>query len=110
MAYDLRFTRIARDSRDPVFGAYIAAARALYDVGHDSVAYIATCAIGERAVLFVRPDGSAFGGIDADPAGLVRSVTDPGAHPGLCEYLFDPGTFDPGRNALMMPVVETLFA
>lgn len=89
------------------------AVTALYDTHRRAIVFEGSTPAGERVALFVAPDGSAFGAIDAQPDALIRYAeallsrpdADPSScsepeHPGVSEGDFPPGSFDPKAQVL----------
>ena len=72
---------------------------------------------GERIAIWVGGDGGGFGAIDRDPEGYVElsAAIDRGDmdfrsnHPGVDEYVFEPGEFDPGAETLELKVRQSFF-
>lgn len=71
----------------------------------------------DRVAFWIGPDGGGFGAIDKDPVGYVelsrameREDHDfESDHPGVDEYVFDPGAFDPDAETLEFDVRSSLF-
>lgn len=71
----------------------------------------------ERIAFWIHPDGSGFGAIDRDPEGYVKlsaaisrgDLDFNSNHPGVDEYEFAPGTFDPLSEVLEVDARLSLF-
>ena len=106
---------------DPTASRWLAAISADYDVPKDAVVFEVpptdTRSNGERIAVCVGKDGGGFGAIDGDPEGYMKlsAALDRGdlafdtSHPGVDEYEFESGTFDPAAETIEFDVRSSLF-
>ena len=105
--------RIESISRDPWLRA-VAADYTLPE-GHASV-FVGWGLHDERIAFWIHPDGSGFGAVDGDPEGYVKSSKamseerfDDATHPGVDEWEFEPGQFDPLAETIEFDARSSLF-
>ena len=106
---------------DPTASRWLTAISADYDVPKDPTVFEVpptdTRSNGERIAVWVGKDGGGFGAIDGDPAGYVKlsAALERGDtnfrsnHPGVDEYVFEPGEFDPTAETLELKVRPSFF-
>lgn len=105
--------------QDPTASRWLTAISADYDVPKDATVFAGwdSRGNGERIAVWVGKDGGGFGAIDRDPAGYValsvaleRGDTNfRSNHPGVDEYVFEPGEFDPTAETLELKVRPSFF-
>lgn len=109
----IKLRRIENISRDPWLRS-VAADYTLPE-GHASV-FVGWGLDGERMAFWIHPDGSCFGAVDSDPEGYVKSSKamaeerfDDATHPGVDEWEFEPGQFDPLAATLEIEAHSSLY-
>ena len=87
-----------------------------YDVPRNARVFSGWGLHNDRIAVWVGANGGGFGAIDRDPAGYVKfsramsAGRDPDVdHPGVDEYEFEPGTFDPAAETIEFDVNSSLF-
>ena len=111
----IKLTRV----EDPTTSRWMTAISTDYDVPRDATVFAGwdSEGNGERIAVWVGKDGGGFGAIDGDPHGyvelsaaLARGDTDfESNHPGVDEYEFEPGEFDPAAETLELKVRQSFF-
>jgi hypothetical protein len=98
--------------RDP----WLQAVQSDYSVPEVSEVFAGEDGEGSRVAFWIAPDGSGFGAIDHDPESYVafsqsmaRGAPDFDIHPGVDEYTFDPGEWDPDLDELEVDTRRELF-
>ena len=105
--------------QDPTASRWLTAISADFDVPKDATVFVGwdSRGNGERIAVWVGRDGGGFGVFDGDPEGYVklsaaleRGDTNFGSnHPGVDEYEFEPGEFDPTAETLELKVRQSFF-
>ena len=105
--------------QDPTASRWLTAISADYDVPKDATVFAGwdSGGNGERIAVWVGKDGGGFGAIDGDPEGYMKlsAALDRGdlafdtSHPGVDEYEFESGTFDPAAETIEFDVRSSLF-
>ena len=85
-----------------------------YEIPQLSHVFTGDGLVGERVAFFIGTDGGGFGAIDSDLKGYIslskafansdagRIAWELACHPGIDEWVFDPGTFDYAATKLVM--------
>jgi len=81
--------------QDPAASRWLRAVSADYEVPRNAQIFMGWGLHDDRIAVWVGEDGGGFGAIDGDP--------------GVDEYVFEPGTFDPTAETLELPANSTLF-
>ena len=97
-------TKVQNPSND----SWLRAVRADYSVPRNAQVFCGWSHHGERVAVWVEADGGGFGAVDGDPDGylaLSRAIARDdqnfnSSHPGVDEYEFEPGTFDPAAETI----------
>jgi hypothetical protein len=103
--------------KDPSKNRWLAAVSRDYMVPRNATVFAGWGPYDDRIAVWVGEDGRGFGAIDKDPAGYVElsAAIDRGDldfesnHPGVDEYEFEPGTFDPSDETIEFEVGSSLF-
>lgn len=94
----LTLTRVA----DPSTDSWLTTVAAEYGCGKKARVFAGIGISGERVAMWIKPDGSGFGAIDARPDLFIRACkaasrgdfSGLSTHGGVDEYEFEPGSFD----------------
>lgn len=93
--------------REILQDTWLVAVQTDYSVPEVCEVFVGEDGEGSRVAFWIAPDGSGFGAIDHDPESYVAfsqsmAQGDPkfDMHPGVDEYEFDPGTWDPELDEL----------
>jgi hypothetical protein len=109
--------------QDPAASRWLMAINSDYDVPKGATVFSGYDheGNGDRIAIWVAPDGGGFGAIDRDPDGYVAFSDAMWAgdfaaakvasemHPGVDEWEFDPGTFDPTAETIEVGVRQSFF-
>jgi hypothetical protein len=98
--------------QDPITSRWLEVISADYDVPRNAQIFWGCGLQDERVAVWVGEDGSGFGAIDGDPDGYVKlsealergDLAFDTSHPGVDEYVFEPGTFDPAAETIEFDV------
>ena len=103
--------------QDLTTSRWLMAISADYDVPRNSQIFWGWGLHDDRVAVWVGEDGRGFGAIDKDPEGYVAlsAALDRGDldfesnHPGVDEWEFEPGTFDPSADTIELEAGSSLF-
>ena len=103
--------------QDPTTSRWLTAISADYDVPRNAQIFWGWGLHDDRIAVWVGEDGRGFGAIDRDPEGYValNAALDRGdlafdtSHPGVDEYEFESGTFDPAAETIEFDVRSSFF-
>ncbi len=109
----ITLTKVKDPTRDP----WLRAVSADYSVPRNAQVFSGWGHNDDRVAFWIGPDGGGFGAIDKDPEGYVKlsSAMKRGDmefysnHPGVDEWEFEPGQFDPAAESLEVEAGSTLF-
>jgi hypothetical protein len=105
MSYNLHLDRVTAET------PYIRALRRDYSTGKNPAIFQGTTEMGETVTAFVTKKGRAFVALDHDPDGYVTFSEQLAScngdyskvtcnHPGVDEWEFEPGSFDPSDDSI----------
>lgn len=103
--------------QDPTASRWLRAVSADYDVPRNAQVFWGWGLHDDRIAVWVGEDGRGFGAIDQDPDGYVAvsaaiergDLAFDASHPGVDEYVFEPGTFNPAAETIEFDVRSSLF-
>ena len=103
--------------QDPTASRWLTAISADYDVPRNAQVFAGWGLHDDRIAVWVGEDGRGFGAIDRDPGGYVEfseamrksDLNFESNHPGVDEYEFESGTFDPNAETIEFDVRSSLF-
>jgi hypothetical protein len=103
--------------KDPSSSRWLRAVSSDYNVPRNSQVFWGWGLHDDRVAVWVGEDGRGFGALDRDPEGYIalseavdRDDLDfESNHPGVDEWEFEPGTFDPSAEAIELDVRSSLF-
>ena len=103
--------------KDPTASRWLTAISADYDVPRSAQIFWGWGLHDDRIAVWVGEDGRGFGAIDGDPEGYValseaidRDDLDfESNHPGVDEWEFESGTFDPAAETIEFDVRSSFF-
>ena len=103
--------------QDPTASRWLTAISADYDVPRNAQVFAGWGLHDDRIAVWVGEDGRGFGAIDRDPEGYVvlSAALERGdlafdtSHPGVDEYEFESGSFDPAAETIEFDVRSSLF-
>lgn len=108
----IELKKVVNHKKDP----WLRAISGDYDIPRDAQVFSGWGLHNDRVAVWVGADGGGFGAIDQDPVGYVKfsraldAGRDPDVdHPGVDEYVFEPGTFDPAAETIEFDVNSSLF-
>ena len=103
--------------KDFTTSRWLMAISADYDVPRNAQIFAGWGLNDDRIAVWVGEDGRGFGAIDQDPEGYVAlndafcrgDLAFDTGHPGVDEYEFEPGTFDPNAETIEFDVRLSFF-
>lgn len=103
--------------KDPTASRWLVAVSRDYEVPRNATVFAGWGLHDDRMAIWVGEDGSAFGAVDKDPDGYVElsaaidrgDVSSESNHPGVDEWVFEPGTFDPSDETIEVEVNSSFF-
>ena len=103
--------------QDPASSRWLMAVSNDYAVPRNAQVFAGWGLHDDRIAIWVGEDGGGFGAIDKDPEGYIAlsEAIDRGDtasevnHPGVDEWEFEPGTFDPKSETIEVEVGSSLF-
>lgn len=103
--------------KDPTADRWLRAVGADYAVPRNAQVFAGWGLHDDRVAIWVGEDGGGFGAIDKDPNGYVAlseaidrgDIASEVNHPGVDEWEFEPGTFDPTSETIEVEVGSSLF-
>lgn len=103
--------------KDPNSSRWLKAVSSDYSVPQNAQIFWGWGLHDDRIAVWVGADGGGFGAIDKDPEGYIslseainrRDYNFESSHPGVDEWEFEPGTFDPTAESIEIEVGSSLF-
>ena len=103
--------------KDPTVSRWLQAVSSDYSVPRNSQVFWGWGLHDDRIAVWVGEDGRGFGAVDKDPAGYVElseaisrdDLHFESNHPGVDEWEFEPGTFNPSDEVIEVEVNSSFF-
>ena len=103
--------------KDPTVSRWLQAVSSDYMVPRNAQIFWGWGLHDDRIAVWVGEDGRGFGAVDKDPAGYVElseaisrdDLHFESNHPGVDEWEFEPGTFDPSADTIEFEAGSSFF-